>query len=87
MRTFKRNVFTLIEFLVAISVVAILVGIAIPAFTTTNLRGRQTQALSNLVQIILACKIFATDHNGDFPTNLLDPISLQSSKTPGSYHG
>jgi prepilin-type N-terminal cleavage/methylation domain-containing protein len=83
MKTFKTNGFNLIELLVVISIIAILVAIAIPAFTTTNVRGRETQALSNVKQVILACKIFAMDHNGNYPTYQLDPTSLQPSKALG----
>jgi prepilin-type N-terminal cleavage/methylation domain-containing protein len=83
MKTFKSNAFTLIELLVVISIIAILVAIAIPAFTTKAIKGRGTWALSNVKQIVLACKLFATDHNGDYPTNQLDPSSLQPSKTLG----
>jgi prepilin-type N-terminal cleavage/methylation domain-containing protein len=83
MKTSKTNAFTLTEILVVISIVAILAVIALPAFSTTCVRGRQTQGLSNVKQILLACKLFAMDNNGDYPTNQLDPTSLQPSKTLG----
>ena len=83
MKTSKTNAFTLIELLVVISIIAILAGIALPAFTTVQIKGRQTAALSNVKQILLACKLYASDHNGDYPTNQLDPKSLQPSKALG----
>jgi prepilin-type N-terminal cleavage/methylation domain-containing protein len=83
MKTFKRNAFTLVELLVVILIIAIVVVIGIPAFTAKAVRGRGTQALSNVKQIVLVCKLFAMDHNGDFPTNQLDPTSLEPSKTLG----
>jgi len=83
MKTSKTNAFTLIELLVVISIIAILAGIALPAFTTVQIKGRQTQALSNVKQIILACRLFASDNNGNYPTNQLDPTTLQPSSTLG----
>jgi prepilin-type N-terminal cleavage/methylation domain-containing protein len=83
MKTSKTNAFTLIELLVVISIIAILAGIALPAFTTVQVKGRQTAALSNVKQIVLACKLFATDQNGQYPTYQLDPTSLQPSTTLG----
>ena len=83
MKTPKPNAFSLTEILVVVAVIVILVGIAIPAFTTTCVKGRQTQSLSNVKQILLACKLYASDHNGDYPTNQLDPKSLQPSKALG----
>src|ERR1700733_8711 len=83
MKTSKTNAFTLIELLVVISIIAILAGIALPAFTSVQVRGRQTQGLSNVKQICLACKLFAMDNSGNFPTNQLDPTTLQPSSTLG----
>jgi prepilin-type N-terminal cleavage/methylation domain-containing protein len=83
MKTSKTNAFTLIELLVVISIIAILAGIALPAFTQVQIRGRQTQALSNVKQIALACKLFAMDNSGNYPSNQLDTTTLQPSTTAG----
>lgn len=64
--------FTLIELLVVISIIAILAGIALPVFSTVQVKGAQTKALSNAKQIGIACTAFAIDNNGLFPTNKLD---------------
>src|SRR5271154_6245997 len=79
MKTSKTNAFTLIELLVVISIIAILAGIALPAFTTVQIKGRQTAALSNVKQILLACRLFSSDNNGSFPTYMLDNTTLQPS--------
>jgi len=71
------------EILVAMAIFAILAGNAIPALNTLRLKGRQARALSNVSGIVLTCKLFASDHDGDYPTNQLDPQSLQPSKTLG----
>jgi prepilin-type N-terminal cleavage/methylation domain-containing protein len=61
------NAFTLIELLVVIAIIAILASIALPVFSSVQERGKQTKDLSNGKQIGLACKLFATDHDGRFP--------------------
>jgi prepilin-type N-terminal cleavage/methylation domain-containing protein len=59
--------FTLIELLVVISIIAVLAGIALPVYSTVQERGSQTKDLSNAKQIALACKLYASDHDGIFP--------------------
>jgi prepilin-type N-terminal cleavage/methylation domain-containing protein len=68
----SSQAFTLIELLVVISIIAILAGIALPVFSGVQERGQQTKALSNAKQIALACKLYAQDHDGRFPTKALD---------------
>ena len=81
----KTNGFTRLELAVVIAIVVILAGIAIPAFTSVSSTcgGRQMVALSNVKQIVLACKIYATDHNGEYPTYALDPKTLEPSVAAG----
>ena len=67
----KRNpsaAFTLIELLVVIAIIAVLASIAVPVFSTVQERGAQTKDLSNAKQIALACKLFAADNDGKFPS-------------------
>jgi prepilin-type N-terminal cleavage/methylation domain-containing protein len=70
-----NKAFTLIELLVVISIIAILAGIALPVFSSVQTKGAQTKALSNAKQIGLACKLFATDNNGQYPSKTVDPSS------------
>jgi prepilin-type N-terminal cleavage/methylation domain-containing protein len=67
----KRNstltAFTLIELLVVITIIAILASVALPAFIGVQERAQQTKDLSNIKQIGLLLKQFATDNNGAFP--------------------
>jgi prepilin-type N-terminal cleavage/methylation domain-containing protein len=66
--TLQELAFTLIELLVVIGIIALLASIAVPAFTGVQIRAAQTKAMSNAKQIGLACKQFAIDNNGAYPT-------------------
>jgi prepilin-type N-terminal cleavage/methylation domain-containing protein len=61
MKTPKTNGFTLVELVVVLVLVAIFVVIAFPTGSTVQVKGRQTMALSDVKQIVLACKIYASD--------------------------
>ncbi len=67
MKNTHKNAFTLIELLVVISIIAILASIAVPVFGRAQENAARTKALSNGKQIGLACRLFAQDHNGDYP--------------------
>jgi hypothetical protein len=56
--------------LALIALLPILAGIALPVFGEVQLRGKQTKSLANAKTIATACKIYALDHNGDFPPTL-----------------
>ena len=68
MKTSKTTAFTLIELLVVISIIAILASIAIPAFSAAQLSAQQNKALQQTKGIFYGLKMFATDHNGSFPS-------------------
>src|SRR5438105_1819976 len=77
----NSKAFTLIELLVVISIIAILAGIALPVFSSVQVKGAQTKALSNAKQIGLACKLYATDNNGLFPSKTLTGANLKPGTT------
>ncbi len=60
--------FTLIELLVVIGIIALLASIAVPAFQGAMVKGSQMKALSNAKQIATACRTYAIDNNGSYPT-------------------
>ena len=62
----KRMGFTLIELLVVIAIIAILAAILFPVFARVREKAHQTQCLSNLKQIAMAEKMYASDHNDSF---------------------
>ena len=63
----NRGGFTLIELLVVISIIAILAGFALPVFTSAQKKGRISNTLNNAHQIGLALKLYAGDHDGNYP--------------------
>ena len=59
----KRIGFTLIELLVVIAIIAILAAILFPVFARVRTKAQQTNCLSNLKQIAMAEKMYASDYN------------------------
>jgi hypothetical protein len=49
---------------------AIAAGIALPAFSAARERSMETKSLSNEKQLVIACRLYAADHQGQFPPNL-----------------
>lgn len=53
-----------------LAMVPILVAIALPVFGQVQLKGKQIKSLSQAKQIVMGCKIYAIDHDGNFPRTL-----------------
>ena len=61
--------FTLIELLVVITIIIILAGLAVGVVPQALERANQVQCLANARQVNLALRLFADDHDGNFPIN------------------
>jgi prepilin-type N-terminal cleavage/methylation domain-containing protein/prepilin-type processing-associated H-X9-DG protein len=59
----SQNGFTLIELLVVIAVIAVLMGILMPALSRAREQGKRASCMSNLKQLMLAWTMYADDND------------------------
>ena len=67
MKTRNQKGFTLIELLVVITIIALLASLAMPVYSTVTEKGNITKGINNAKQIVLACKVYASDNDGGYP--------------------
>jgi len=65
---FTRAAFTLVELLVVIGIIAVLVGVLLPALRRARESAQRVQCLSNMRQISISIIAFANDQSGRMPS-------------------
>jgi len=70
----KRG-FTLVELLIVITIIAILAGLAFPAFSLVRRQVLQIKCSNNMQQVAAALEIYRQDHNDSFPYRLYDLVT------------
>lgn len=78
-RVTSRSGLTLLELVVVLGIIAILLGLLLPAVSKVRMAAIKMQSANQMKQIVLACHMYATEREGRLPTmgvSLEDPTSI-----------
>jgi prepilin-type processing-associated H-X9-DG protein len=64
----RRGAFALVELLVVIGIIAVLIGLLLPALRGAWEQAQSVQCLSNLRQFVMAAHAYCNDHKGLYPS-------------------
>src|SRR4051794_32653446 len=59
--------FTLVELLVVIGIIAVLIGLLLPALNVAREHSKAVQCLSNLRQMVVMSNVYAANNAGRYP--------------------
>ena len=79
-RSVMQSAFTLIELLVVISIIALLIGILLPALGAARKTARDIQCKSGMRQFGIAMIAYSTDNDSRFPSELGNDPNAPSSE-------